>query len=170
MYVALLWAVWHMPDHFAEEGWGLEQIISAPVVFAIEFVSLFFARALFVWSYNRTGSSVLLVVPSDRLVSHVAPVRAPNQEAGVGICTRDMPPNGRKTGSASSDGTSSAAPSATRRRRNHAKNTIGKPCAGKLPARIERGMENRPAQWSCAPDYQWMLMYAAVLKSHLHDQ
>ena len=93
-------------------------------------------------------------------LSHVAPVRAPNQEAGVGICTRDMPPNGRKTGSASSDGTSSAAPSATRRRRNHAKNTIGKPCAGKLPARIERGMENRPAQWSCAPDYQWMLMYA----------
>jgi len=68
LYVALLWAVWHMPDHFAEEGWGLEQIISAPVVFAIEFVSLFFARALFVWSYNRTGSSVLLVVPSDRLV------------------------------------------------------------------------------------------------------
>jgi len=24
--VALLWAVWHMPDHFAEEGWGLEQL------------------------------------------------------------------------------------------------------------------------------------------------
>jgi membrane protease YdiL (CAAX protease family) len=61
LYVALLWAVWHMPDHFAEEGWGLEQLISAPVVFAIEFVSLFFARALFVWFYNRTGSSVLLV-------------------------------------------------------------------------------------------------------------
>lgn len=78
----------------------------------------------------------------------------------VGVCTRDMPPNGRKTGSASSDGPSSAAPSATQRRRNHAKNTIGKPCAGKLPARIERGMENRPAQWSCAPNYQWMLMYA----------
>jgi hypothetical protein len=31
------------------------------VVFAIEVVSLFFARALFVWFYNRTGSSVLLV-------------------------------------------------------------------------------------------------------------
>jgi membrane protease YdiL (CAAX protease family) len=30
--VALLWAVWHMPDHFAEQGWGLEQLISAPVV------------------------------------------------------------------------------------------------------------------------------------------
>jgi uncharacterized protein len=61
LYVALLWAVWHLPDHFAEEGWGIEQLISAPVVFAIEAVSLFFARAVFVWFYNRTGSSVLLV-------------------------------------------------------------------------------------------------------------
>src|SRR5687767_8071720 len=61
VYVALLWAVWHLPDHFAEEGWGVEQLIAAPVVFAIGFVSLFFARALLVWLYNRTGSSVLLV-------------------------------------------------------------------------------------------------------------
>jgi membrane protease YdiL (CAAX protease family) len=61
LYVALLWAVWHMPDHFAEEGWGVEALISAPVIFAIEFVSLFFARALFVWFYNVTLSSVLLV-------------------------------------------------------------------------------------------------------------
>jgi uncharacterized protein len=61
LYVALLWAVWHIPDHFAEEGWGVEALISAPVVFAVEVVSLFFARALFVWFYNRTGSSVLLV-------------------------------------------------------------------------------------------------------------
>ena len=61
LYVALMWALWHMPDHFAVEGWGLEQLISAPVVFATELVSLFFARALFVWFYNRTGSSVLLV-------------------------------------------------------------------------------------------------------------
>jgi membrane protease YdiL (CAAX protease family) len=61
LYVALLWAVWHVPDHFAEEGWGMEALISAPVVFAIGFVSLFFARALFVWFYNRTGYSVLLV-------------------------------------------------------------------------------------------------------------
>jgi hypothetical protein len=52
--VALLW-VWHLPDHFAEEGWGLESFISAPVVFAIEFVSLFFARALFMRFYNRAG-------------------------------------------------------------------------------------------------------------------
>jgi uncharacterized protein len=61
VYVALLWAVWHIPDHFAVEGWGVEQLIAAPVVFAIEAVSLFFARALFVWSYNSTGFSVLLV-------------------------------------------------------------------------------------------------------------
>jgi membrane protease YdiL (CAAX protease family) len=61
VYVALLWALWHMPDHFAEEGWGVEQLIAAPVVFAIEAVWLFFARALFVWFYNRTGFSVLLV-------------------------------------------------------------------------------------------------------------
>jgi hypothetical protein len=50
-----------VPDHFAEEGWGVEALMSAPVVFAIGFVSLFFARALFVWFYNVTGSSVLLV-------------------------------------------------------------------------------------------------------------
>ena len=31
------------------------------MVFAIELVSLFFARAIFVWFYNRTGCSVLLV-------------------------------------------------------------------------------------------------------------
>jgi hypothetical protein len=50
-----------MPDHFAEEGWGVEALISAPVIFAIGFVSLLFARALFVWFYNVTLSSVLLV-------------------------------------------------------------------------------------------------------------
>jgi uncharacterized protein len=61
LYVALLWALWHVPDHFAEEGWGVEQLIAAPVIFAVEFVTLFFARALFVWLYNRTGYSVLLV-------------------------------------------------------------------------------------------------------------
>jgi membrane protease YdiL (CAAX protease family) len=61
LYVALLWAVWHLPDHFAEEGWGVESLISAPIIFVIEFVSLFFARALFVWFYNVTAFSVLLV-------------------------------------------------------------------------------------------------------------
>jgi membrane protease YdiL (CAAX protease family) len=61
LYLALLWAVWHLPDHFAEEGWGVEALISAPIVFAVEFVSLFFARALFVWFYNVTAFSVLVV-------------------------------------------------------------------------------------------------------------
>lgn len=61
LYVALMWALWHVPDHFAVEGWSVEQLIVAPIVFAIEFVSLFFARALFVWVYNRAGYSVLLV-------------------------------------------------------------------------------------------------------------
>jgi uncharacterized protein len=61
LYVALLWALWHLPDHFAEAGWGVEALISAPIIFAIEFVSLFFARALFVWFYNVTAFSVLLV-------------------------------------------------------------------------------------------------------------
>jgi hypothetical protein len=51
----------HLPDHFAEEGWGVEALISAPIIFAIEFGSLSFACALFVWFYNRTGDSVLLV-------------------------------------------------------------------------------------------------------------
>ena len=61
LYVALLWAVWHVPDFFADEGWGIQQLIAAPVFLAIEIVSLFFARALFVFVYNRTGSSVFLV-------------------------------------------------------------------------------------------------------------
>ena len=26
LYVALLWALWHLTDHFAEEGWGLESV------------------------------------------------------------------------------------------------------------------------------------------------
>jgi membrane protease YdiL (CAAX protease family) len=60
-YVAFFWALWHVPDHFGEEGWGLEPLVTAPVVFVIEFVSLFFARALFVWFYDHTGRSVLLV-------------------------------------------------------------------------------------------------------------
>jgi hypothetical protein len=36
LYVALLWALWHMPDHFAEEGWGVDALILAPIIFAIE--------------------------------------------------------------------------------------------------------------------------------------
>jgi hypothetical protein len=61
LYVALPWAVWHAPDHFAEEGCGVEAAVSAPIIFAIEFVSLFSSRALFVWFYNVTAFSALLV-------------------------------------------------------------------------------------------------------------
>jgi membrane protease YdiL (CAAX protease family) len=39
--VAFFWAVWHMPDFFVDEGWGLEQAISSLVFFALEFVLLF---------------------------------------------------------------------------------------------------------------------------------
>jgi hypothetical protein len=28
LYGALLWALWRMPDHFAEAGWGVEALIS----------------------------------------------------------------------------------------------------------------------------------------------
>ena len=59
--VALPWAVWHLPDFFVDEGLGIEQLVSAPVFFVIEYVSLFFARVLIVWLYARTGRSVLLV-------------------------------------------------------------------------------------------------------------
>jgi hypothetical protein len=58
LYVALVWAVWHLPDHFAEEGWGVDGLMAAPIVFA----SLFFARALFVWFYNVTAFRVPLLV------------------------------------------------------------------------------------------------------------
>lgn len=53
--------MWHLPDFFGEEGWGSEQFIADPVFLAVEFAALFFARVLFVWFYDRSGSSVLLV-------------------------------------------------------------------------------------------------------------
>jgi membrane protease YdiL (CAAX protease family) len=59
--VAFFWAVWHVPDFFVDEGWGIEQAISAVVLLVIEFVSLFFARVVIVWLYYRTARSVLLV-------------------------------------------------------------------------------------------------------------
>jgi len=47
--------------------------------------------------------------------------------------------------------TSSWAPSATRRRRNHVQKTVGKPCAGEPHARIERGMGKRAGSTGSAP-------------------
>jgi uncharacterized protein len=60
--VAVLWAVWHMPDFFVEEGVGLEQAVGSLLFLAFEIVVLFFARVVIVWLYARTGRSVLLVV------------------------------------------------------------------------------------------------------------
>jgi hypothetical protein len=60
--VAVLWAVWHLPDFFAEEGFGLEESVLALVFLAYEIVALFFARVVIVWLYARTAQSVLLVV------------------------------------------------------------------------------------------------------------
>ena len=60
--VAAFWALWHVPDFFAEEGWSLETGVGALVFLPIEFVLLFFARVVIVWLYERTGMSVLLVV------------------------------------------------------------------------------------------------------------
>jgi membrane protease YdiL (CAAX protease family) len=60
-YVAFLWALWHVPDFFADEGWGIEQLVAAPIFLLVEFVALFFARVIFVWLYAGTGRSVLLV-------------------------------------------------------------------------------------------------------------
>lgn len=60
--VAVPWAFWHVPDFLAEEGWGLEPLVSAVVYFLVEVVLLFIARLIIVWLYERTGRSVLLVV------------------------------------------------------------------------------------------------------------
>ena len=43
------------------------------------------------------------------------------------------------------------APSAIRRQRNHARKTIGEPCAGKSLARFERRMGNRTCLAGTAP-------------------
>jgi hypothetical protein len=43
------------------EGLGIEQLVTAPIFFVFEFVSLFFARVLIVWLYAMTGQSALLV-------------------------------------------------------------------------------------------------------------
>jgi uncharacterized protein len=59
--VALPWAVWHLPDFFADEGWSIPTLAVAPIYLVVEFVSLFFARVLIVWLYDRTGRSILLV-------------------------------------------------------------------------------------------------------------
>ena len=60
--VAFPWAVWHVPDYLAAEGWTLEALVVAPVFLVFETIVLFFARVLIVWIYDGTGRSVLLVM------------------------------------------------------------------------------------------------------------
>src|SRR5215218_6372104 len=67
-----------------------------------------------------------------------------------------------KTGSTGTACIGSAAPSATRRLRNHVKKIIGKPCAGKPHARIERGQRKR-AHTGTAP-----LTTNGVLRCSIH--
>ena len=75
---------------------------------------------------------------------HVRTVWAGTGEARLpGTCTLGRPIPGHKSGSTGTGSTGSAAPSAIRRQRNHARKTIGKPYAGKPHVRIERGMGKR---------------------------
>jgi uncharacterized protein len=60
--VAVLWAVWHVPDYFVEEGFGLEQAVGSVLYLVFEIVVLFFARVVIVWLYAGAGRSVLMVV------------------------------------------------------------------------------------------------------------
>jgi membrane protease YdiL (CAAX protease family) len=62
LVVAVLWALWHLPDFFVEEGLGLEQAAVSVIFLAYEIVVLFFARVVIVWLYSATGRSILLVV------------------------------------------------------------------------------------------------------------
>jgi membrane protease YdiL (CAAX protease family) len=59
--VAFPWAVWHMPDYLADEGWTLAALAVAPVFLVYETILLFFARVLIVWLYEGAGRSVLIV-------------------------------------------------------------------------------------------------------------
>lgn len=59
--VAFFWAVWHVPEFFVDEGFGVEQVVTAPAFLVFEFVVLFFARVLMIWIYAGTGRSILLV-------------------------------------------------------------------------------------------------------------
>lgn len=83
--VAFFWALWHVPDFFAEEGLGIEQMVAVFVFFAIELVLLFFARVLIVWLYDRTGQSVFLVAifhaSFDATISRLAEDLIPSSNA-----------------------------------------------------------------------------------------
>ena len=94
-------------------------------------------------NYFRTGNAADKFRQIDRyvvwrLVRLLIKKRGRNLRAG-------QADSGPRTGSTGTACTGCAAPSATRRLRNHVKKIIGKPCAGKPHARIERGMGKRAA-------------------------
>ena len=100
-------------------------------------------------NYFRTGNAADKFRQIDdyvvrRLFRLQVKKRGRNLRAGQAI----NGPRRRSTGTAC---TACAAPSATRRLRNHAQKIIGKPCAGKPHARIERGMGKRIRSADTAP-------------------
>ena len=90
-------------------------------------------------NYFRTGNAAKKFGQVDRYVVRRLR-RLLIRKRGRNLRRRRGRSNGPKTGSTRRGCTGSAAPSAIRRLRNHVKKTIGKPCAGKPHARIERGM------------------------------
>jgi hypothetical protein len=74
-----------------------------------------------------------------------------SSRSGAATCAPVRWTRGRRPGSTTRACTSSWALSATRRQRNHAQKTVGKPCAGKPHARIERGMGNQGRNAAPAP-------------------
>ena len=83
---------------------------------------------------------------------HPAPARRadiPKPQGG----TRDSRGHGRKSGSTGTPCTGSAAPSAIRRQRNHAKKIIGKPYAENRSYGLKGGWGNGSAR-TPRPDYQ----------------
>ena len=57
--VAVPFAVNHLPDFFADEGWGVSQIGPAMGFLVFEIFILFFARVILIWFYNNTGSVLI---------------------------------------------------------------------------------------------------------------
>jgi hypothetical protein len=93
-------------------------------------------------NYFRTGNAALKFRAHGPLRC-VAAASACSLRSVAATCVRARRDLGPAPGSTTRACTSSWAPSVTRRQRNHVKKTVGKPCAGKPHARIERGMGNR---------------------------
>ena len=93
-------------------------------------------------NYFRTGNAADKFVAT-RPVRGVAAETLAHQEARPQPARRSGGTSGPRPGSTTRACISSWAPSATRRQRNHVQKIIGKPCAGKPHARIERGMGKR---------------------------